>query len=80
MVWTIVVLEAAGLVARTRDTQDERVVRLSLTQAGRSLAETALGCVPGEVLKARGMDRAALAALNAELASLGKALRETAVR
>jgi DNA-binding MarR family transcriptional regulator len=73
-------LEAAGLVTRTRDTQDERVVRLGLTPAGRSLAETALGCVPAEVLKATGMDRAALAALNAELATLGKALRGTSAK
>jgi MarR family transcriptional regulator, organic hydroperoxide resistance regulator len=73
-------LEAAGLVTRTRDTQDERVVRLGLTPAGRSLAETALGCVPAEVLKATGLDRAALGALNAELASLSKALRRTAAR
>lgn len=71
-------LEAAGLVTRTRDMKDERVVRLGLTQAGRSLAETAIGCVPSEVLKATGMDRAALGALNAELVSLGKALRNTA--
>lgn len=73
-------LEAAGLVTRTRDKQDERVVRLGLTQAGSSLAKTALGCVPAEVLKATGLDRAALAALNAELAALGKALRTTAAR
>jgi DNA-binding MarR family transcriptional regulator len=71
-------LEAAGLVTRTRDNQDERVVRLGLTQAGRSLAETARDCVPAEALKATGLDRAALAALNTELASLGKALRKTA--
>jgi DNA-binding MarR family transcriptional regulator len=57
---------------------DERVVRVSLTQAGRSLAETALGCVPAEVHKATGLDRAALAALNAEIGSLGKASRKTA--
>ena len=73
-------LEAAGLVIRTRDTQDERVVRLGLTPAGRSLAETALGCVPAEVLKATGLDRAALGEINAELVSLGMALRKTAAR
>jgi len=73
-------LEAAGLVNRTRDKQDERVVRLSLTAAGSKLAEEALGCVPGEVLQATGMDYAALEALNAELATLGAALRNTAGR
>lgn len=69
-------LEAAGLVTRTRDKQDERVVRLSLTEAGGKLAEEALGCVPAEVLKATGMDRAALESLNGELAALGAALRD----
>jgi len=71
-------LEAAGLVTRTRDKQDERVVRLGLTEAGRSLAQTALGCVPAEVLKATGLDQTGLTTLNAELAALGKALRTAA--
>lgn len=73
-------LEAAGLVTRTRDQQDERVVRLSLTTAGAALAETALGCVPDAVLEATGIDRAALESLNGELASLSKALRKNAVK
>lgn len=73
-------LEAAGLVTRTRDKQDERVVRLGLTEAGGRLAKEALGCVPAEVLKATGMDLSALEALNNELATLGKALRNTATR
>ena len=34
-------LEAAGLVARSRNTDDERVVTISLTAAGRSLEEKA---------------------------------------
>lgn len=70
-------LEAAGLVTRTRDRQDERIVRLSLTETGRELAKTALGCVPAQVLKATGMDHAELAALNDELAALTNALRKT---
>lgn len=73
-------LEAVGLVTRTRDKQDERVVRLSLTKSGSDLAGEALGCVPAEVLKATGMEQSALAALNAELAALGGALRNTAGR
>lgn len=72
-------LEAAGLVTRTRDKQDERVVRLGLTPDGRNLAETALGCVPAAVLKATGLDSAALVALNEEIALLGKALRKPAL-
>lgn len=70
-------LESAGLVTRTRDKQDERVVRLGLTEAGSALAETALGCVPAAVLEATGMDHATLDALNDELRMLGKALRRT---
>lgn len=42
-------MESAGLVARRRDTRDERVVRVSLTDQGRVLAEEAQ-CIPGEVL------------------------------
>ncbi|NBB23559.1 MarR family transcriptional regulator [Porphyrobacter sp. SLTP] len=73
-------LEAAGLVTRTRDTQDERVVRLGLTVAGSNLAKTALGCVPAEVLAATGMDQAALEELNGNLATLGATLRDFAGR
>jgi DNA-binding MarR family transcriptional regulator len=73
-------LEAAGLVTRTRDKQDERVVRLGLTLAGSALAKTALGCVPAEVLIATGMDQAALQKLNRNLATLGAALRDSAGR
>ncbi|WP_301750113.1 MarR family winged helix-turn-helix transcriptional regulator [uncultured Erythrobacter sp.] len=73
-------LEAAGLVTRTRDKQDERVVRLGLTLAGSNLAKTALGCVPAEVLTATGMDQAALEKLNGNLATLGAALRDSAGR
>jgi len=41
-------LEGAGLVKRTRDTQYERVVRISLTEAGRSLKAKAK-TVPKEI-------------------------------
>lgn len=68
-------LEAAGLVSRVRDTKDERVVRVSLTSAGRTLAEEAHACVPAEILAATGMDAATLGALNRQVANLGKALR-----
>ncbi len=46
-------LEAAGHIRRTRDKKDERQVRISLTEAGRSLREKAeeipkqVGCVLG---------------------------------
>lgn len=73
-------LEAAGLLSRTRDKKDERVVRISLTEAGRRIAEEALSCVPGEILKATAMDQDALAEMNAKLGSLGVALRSHAGR
>ena len=47
-------LEAMGYVRRARDTEDERSVRVALTDAGRRLRETGLGF--GEVtVKASGL-------------------------
>jgi DNA-binding MarR family transcriptional regulator len=47
-------LEALGYVRRTRDTVDERIVRVSLTQAGRRLRERGYGF--GEItVKASGL-------------------------
>lgn len=68
-------LEAAGLVTRTRDTHDERVVRIALTDAGQKLTDEALGCIPTAILEATGMDPSDLQALNGRLAALGAALR-----
>ena len=69
-------LEAAGLVSRTRDTQDERVVRVSLTDQGHKVAQDALACVPGDVLRATGMSGEDLAKLNTAMSQLGGALRK----
>lgn len=71
-------LEGAGLVTRARDAADERVVRVSLTDAGRALLRDAEACVPGAVLAATGLDRDRLADLNAAVAGLGRHLREAA--
>lgn len=71
-------LEAAGLVSRTRDKQDERIVRVGLTEAGTKLTEEALGCIPGEILEATGMGTEELSALNDEIRSLVSALRNGA--
>jgi len=46
-------LEAAGLIERTRDPEDERQVRITLTKSGRSLKRKAHG-VPFQVLCASG--------------------------
>lgn len=40
-------LEAAGLVARTRDPDDSRAVRLSLTEQGRDITRRAIKVVQG---------------------------------
>jgi DNA-binding MarR family transcriptional regulator len=44
-------MEAAGLVARRRDPRDERVVRVTLAEAGAGLVR-AVDCVPLDVLAA----------------------------
>lgn len=48
-------LEARGLVRRQRDAEDERLVRISLTDAGRALRDQALA-IPLDVSKALGGD------------------------
>lgn len=71
-------LEVAGLVTRTRDRQDERVVRVALTAAGEALIDEALGCVPAGILESTGMQLGELKILNDKLAALGAALRNNA--
>lgn len=71
-------LESAGLVSRVRDSEDERVVRVTLTAAGRSLADEALQCVPGDILRATGMSDDDLDTLNRSMVDLGSALRKAA--
>jgi len=66
-------LEAMGLVSRARDTRDERVVRIRLTEAGRALEAPACA-VPGELLAASGLDLERLARIRAELTELNAAL------
>jgi MarR family transcriptional regulator, organic hydroperoxide resistance regulator len=64
-------LEAAGLVQRQRDSDDERRVLLRLTAAGRALKSRAAE-VPAQVACASGCDLDELTALTARL----KALRD----
>lgn len=70
-------LEAAGLVTRTRDPDDERQVRVRLTELGRTRwAET--GCLAPILIARSGMTRDRIAALNAEIIALRRALAAAA--
>ena len=70
-------LETAGLVTRERDRDDERQVRVALTNQGRSLQDEAAD-VPGCVVEACGMNLDDLVDLNRKLARLRNALEQSA--
>lgn len=67
-------LEAAGLVTRGRDPEDERVVRVRLTPQGRAVAAEA-ACVPEELLRTTGISRKEATALRKTLVHLRDQLR-----
>lgn len=70
-------LEAGGLVSRTRNKEDEREVRVRLTERGRRLwAET--GCLGETMLRRSGMTLPQLADLNDRVRALRNALTESA--
>ena len=62
-------LEAAGLLTRTRDTTDERQVRIALTPSGRSLKQKARG-IPAKLLCASGLSLGEIKALHGALGRL----------
>ncbi len=69
-------LAAAGLLDRTRNPDDEREVRVGLTEAGHGLwART--GCLAEAMLHRSGMDAGGLAALNNQVRALRDALLAT---
>ena len=49
-------METAGLIERRRDTVDERVMNIYITQAGKVLQEKA-SCVPQSLFYATGMNK-----------------------
>ncbi len=72
-------LEAAELVTRTRDPQDERQLRVDLTDRGRALREQALN-VPPTVVSKLGMSLGELAELHRGLTELNGAARRAGVQ
>ncbi|GHG18883.1 MULTISPECIES: MarR family winged helix-turn-helix transcriptional regulator [Amycolatopsis] len=59
-------LQAAGLVVRNRQADDERSVRISLTEDGKALHEKARG-IPDVIGAAMDLDEAGLARMRTEL-------------
>lgn len=68
-------LETEGLIKRLRSTQDERVVQLFLTDAGRALQEQALD-IPEQLAKTTGQDLAQLSTLKTQLLTLRQNLHQ----
>lgn len=62
-------LEAEGLLSRTRSREDERVVVVELTDAGRALQDEAKG-IPQCILGASGLELEQLRKLQADLIAL----------
>ena len=72
-------LEAAGLVTRARDPDDERQLRIGLTEKGRALREQALNVPPAVVAKL-GMSLGDLEELHKGLTTLNEAARRAGVK
>jgi DNA-binding MarR family transcriptional regulator len=72
-------LEAAGLVTRTRDPDDERQLRIGLTEQGRALREQALNVPPAVVAKL-GVSLGDLVELHKGLTELNEAARRAGVK
>lgn len=62
-------LEAIGHIRRVRDPEDERQVRVSLTESGRALRAKARE-IPGCILSASGLEIGELARLQTEIVAL----------
>ena len=67
-------LEAQGVVRRARDLDDERVVRIHLTAAGKQLRKKAAD-IPRQLLCHPGLDISNLARLREELKDLTRTVR-----
>jgi MarR family transcriptional regulator, organic hydroperoxide resistance regulator len=69
-------MEAQGLLTRTRSNEDERQVKISLTEAGRAL-ESRAAHIPGCILEKSGMTLPELTALRDQINRLRGQLRST---
>ena len=67
-------MENAGLIARTRDTADERQVRVTLAERGRALRAEA-GTITGCIVEKTGLSPAELTDLQGRIAGLRDRLR-----
>jgi DNA-binding MarR family transcriptional regulator len=72
-------LEAAGLVTRTRDPNDERQLRIDLTPRGHALREDALR-IPPSVVARLGMSLSDLEQVHKWLTTINDAARRAGVR
>lgn len=72
-------LESLGYVKRSRDSSDERQVRIRLTESGRKL-EVRLSEIVQRVRDATGLQERHVKALTAELTTLRKALESQSLR
>lgn len=70
-------LETAGFVSRSRDAQDERLMRITLTETGRTLRQKALP-FPDAIVCATGQSPARLKLLRDEIVGLRDALHANA--
>ncbi|HTD06845.1 MarR family transcriptional regulator [Undibacterium sp.] len=68
-------LEAAGIIVRTRDQQDERQVRITLTAAGKQLKKAAKE-IPLQIMCASGQTKEVLINLRSQLSQIRDDLTE----
>lgn len=68
-------MEVAGLIERRRDTVDERVVNIHITQTGKELQEKA-SCVPQSLFEASGMSENEISEINQTVTRLLHQLNE----